>query len=666
MDWGLKVPSQHQAENLLEQTTQPVTSVDELISLGCGSPLPAAKQIAVHEMVAEFAQTKPSDVAIVGAADIITYGKLHAWALQIASRLSLHGIGREKRVAILVEPSAAMVAAVLGILQCGAAYVPLDQNQPDQRIAEILADADVSGILSDNTCVGRLKDFNIPSYTIGVPPAEDYNDSLLSQASSSLNSSPEDPAYLIYTSGSTGEPKGVLIEHGQLSNSTLARRTVYPGSPIFLLVSPLAFDSSIAGLWGTLTAGGKLIVASHNDIRDPERLIQLIEKHKITQLLCIPSLYEALLDAAVRTDVVRINSLNTVIVAGEVLHSSLVQKHFDLHRKSVVLVNEYGPTETTVWATYHRFNAPGPITIGGPIPGIQLYILDDDLQLTPRGEVGELFISGSQVAEGYFNRRDATERAFLADRFAKTADVKMYRTGDLVRWNSNGTLDFMGRRDHQIKIRGHRVELGAIEVALRENAGIRDAVVVANSANTFLTAFVLVDTSCTSDSLRAKLALVLPSIMVPSQIHFLDRFPLTITGKVDRAALSMKAEKMTFGSPINQADQTNISNDDMTACVTAAWNETLNLDSVPVDVNFFDLGGHSLMIFKLQNALEHHTGKRPTVVSLFRHTTVSAQVKLLYNGDADASELSGQDLAATRRARALRSRRQNVEPEVVI
>lgn len=655
------MPLLSQDKNLLKPASMSSDHFDELVSLGCGVPLPRVERTPVHQIIARISCAKPADVAVVSGTDIITYAELSMWAIQIATKLAADGVGPGKRIAVLVAPSVAMVAAVLGILQCGAAYVPLDQMQPVQKMLDILVNSDVSGIVTDEICIDRLGEFGFPLYNAGVALDSGYISSCSTSTWPPVHS--EDPAYLIYTSGSTGEPKGVLVGHRQLSDSIIARHIVYPGSPIFLLVSPLAFDSAVAGLWGTLTKAGKLVIASNDEIRDPERLIELIERFSITQLLCVPSLYQTLLDVAERNNISCIHSLDTVIVAGEALSESLVQRHFAFHGEAVILVNEYGPTETTVWATYRRFNTPGPVSIGGPIPGAQLYILDEQLQLVPRGGVGELFIGGSQVSQGYFGHSDATERAFLINRFDTTPGARMYRTGDLVRWNTDGTLDFLGRRDHQVKIRGHRVELGAVEAALRAIPGIHDAIVLPNGAHTQLISFVLASTDCSSDSIRKQLALELPGVMVPAQIRMLDTLPLTISGKVDRGALSAMVEDLPTMLVQQEGVEFSLNDAQVIERIVAAWSEVLKLTSIPLDVNFFDLGGHSLMVFKLQNALEHHVGKRLKVVSLFRYTTVSAQAELICSGEDDAGGADSDLITTSRRARPLLTKCQSTEPE---
>ena len=601
-----------------------------LIALGRGLPLPDAGRSPVHELVIGFARAQPEHPAVYSGGSILSYGGLDAWSKRIAARLVAAGVGPGSHVGLLTPPSTAMVAAALGILRSGAAYVPLHDAQPNRQIAAVLADAQVAAVVVTGEAGTRLAGLGIPLVR-AEEAAEDTADGAADDGEQPGVALPAvsatDAAYLIYTSGSTGEPKGVVVEHGQLAASTLARHYVYPGAPVFLLVSPLAFDSSVAGLWGTLTAGGSLVVATSDEIRDPERLVALVDRHRVTRLLCVPSLYGVLLDAAERLGMGSLRSLDTVIVAGEPLPDTLLRSHFARHTGTVALVNEYGPTETTVWAAYRRFDAPGPVSIGGPAPGVSLYVLDERLRPVPHGVTGELVIGGAGVSCGYFGRPEATARAFVADPFAGTASARMYRTGDLVRWTDEDTLAFLGRRDHQVKICGYRVELEGVEAALRLVPGVRDAVVVPNAAQTALTGFVLASAATTSEFVRGHLADRLPPAIIPARIHVLERFPLTVNGKVDRGRLrTLAAENRAASLPPATAAG---SPSDATAGVTAAWAEVLKLSDIPADANFFDLGGHSLAMFQLQDALERHTGTRPSVVALFRHTTVAAQSTLI-------------------------------------
>jgi amino acid adenylation domain-containing protein len=509
------------------------------------------------------------------------------------------------------------VIGALAILSLGAAYVPVDATATASQVAEVAASADVAAVLVSIAAEALVAGVDAAILPLagelagGGPPPE-------------VPVAPDDGAYVIYTSGSTGEPKGVVVEHRSLAAMTRARRIVYPGAPTFLLVSPLAFDSSVAGVWGTLTAGGTLVVAHPDQVRAPDRLVDLIASHCVTHTLCIPALYELVLRAASRRDDDPLRSLEVVIVAGEALSASTVDAHFASHPHSVGLVNEYGPTEGTVWASYHWFTQPGPVSIGIPAPGVTLYILDDTGAPTPDGEPGELYVGGAGVARGYLGQPEATADAFLPDPFEADGS-RMYRTGDRVQRRADGNLEFLGRRDHQVKVRGHRIELGAVESALRAAAAdLIDAAVVLDEVGT-LRAFVVADSRVDVLAIRAGIREQIGAVATPATVEQLTALPRTSIGKVDRLALTRRPSLGPApGATLPAAD-----GDALALAVAVAWCTVLKIPEVPANVNFFDVGGHSLAVFELQDALEAAVGIRPSIVDLFRHPTVEGHAELV-------------------------------------
>ncbi|WP_207921213.1 non-ribosomal peptide synthetase [Micromonospora sp. KC721] len=629
-------------------TSTHVGSEQNTEARGIGPALPAATA-PVHRQVWAVADREPASVAVQDGDGELTYGDLRPGARRLAAQLTNLGCHPGGRVAVVCEPSIAMVVALLGVLEADAAYVPVDLSLPNARIQAILSDASVSAVVAD----GRGREV-LGSALPWHAATEDLAVATLHAEGAPATAATGDAAYVIYTSGTTGEPKGVVVGHAQLTASTTARELIYPGTSTFLLVSPLAFDSSVAGIWGTLTAGGRLIVASAEQTRDVEQLVGLIAQHGVTRTLCIPSLYGQILDLVESDPAGPLSTLDTVIVAGEPLPERVLRRHFAIHRAGVALVNEYGPTEATVFATYRRYLSPGPVTIGHPIPGARLYVLDEQGRPAEPGVEGELYIGGAGVADGYLGRPEATARAFLPDPFAPQAGARMFRTGDMVRWTADGELCFVGRRDHQVKIRGHRVELGAVEAELRRVPRVKDAVVLPNPAATQLTAFVTTAEPTSKTALRQHLAERLPPVMVPATFHTVPQFPLTPNGKVDRDRLAETLRSAGAGPADDHLAQVGpTAKDGTVARVSAAWAQVLKIDNVPADVNFFDLGGHSLAMFQLQDALEHHTGTRPSIVALFRHTTVAEQASYIDGGSPGPAGTA----TTQERARAARTAR---------
>ncbi|MDB6014844.1 MAG: non-ribosomal peptide synthetase module, partial [Gammaproteobacteria bacterium] len=405
-------------------------------------------------------------------------------------------------------------------------------------------------------------------------------------------------AYVIYTSGSTGMPKGVMVEHRNLVHSTDARRVVYGSPGRFMLLSPLGFDSSVAGIFGTLIGGGTLLIATQDSVRDPQRLAGDLSRLEATDLLCVPSLYRAVL--ALPEVCARNRTLRRVIVAGETCPPTLISDSARLIPDAVVF-NEYGPTEGTVWATVFECRSAdrlATVPIGRPIPNTSIYILDRDRQPVPIGVVGEIYIGGAGVARGYLNREDLTAERFVEDSFCVQPGQRMYRTGDQGRWRADGLIEFVGRNDEQVKIRGYRIELGEIEARLRECAGVQEAVVLAREdspGDKRLVAYYTVSTTESSTPteaarvLRAHMMTGLPEYMVPAAYVRLKSWPLTANGKLDRKALpAPEAEAYAvreYEEPRGEIERQ----------LAQVWSEVLKLERVGRHDNFFELGGNSLL-----------------------------------------------------------------------
>ncbi|PYS97534.1 MAG: non-ribosomal peptide synthetase, partial [Acidobacteria bacterium] len=430
----------------------------------------------IHELFERQAQRTPEAVALVSKDERLSYRELNERANKLAHHLRGLGAGSETLVGILFARSVETVVAILGVLKSGGGYLPLDPKQPPERISFMLADAGVRLLLTREPLPAEMPRQKIQIicldkewHAIAKESAENPEGGVLA----------DNPAYLVYTSGSTGRPKGVLVSHRNLIHSTLARVSYYKESVnSFLLISPFAFDSSVAGLFWTLCRGGMLVIPEEDSHRDPAHLAKLIARYSVSHLLSLPALYELLLQQA---EARQLASLRTVIVAGESCRAELVVRHGETLPQAS-LFNEYGPTEATVWSSVHHCRPPDvqrPVPVGRPVANTQIYLLDQQLQPVPVGVTGEVYIGGSGLARGYFNHPALTAAAFVPDPFSLEPGARLYKTGDLARFLADGQIEFAGRNDFQVKIRGHRIELSEIELALAQHPGIKEAIVLA-------------------------------------------------------------------------------------------------------------------------------------------------------------------------------------------
>jgi amino acid adenylation domain-containing protein len=566
--------------------------------------------------ILERARNSPQLPAVVCGGRSASYGDLANAARSIAARLAAVGVSPGDRVGLFIDRSWRMIAGILGIHRAGAAYVPLDPGYPQKVNHDLLDDAEVAAVVTRAALRGGLADGPWP-----VIDAEGRSDEG-SDAGEEPALSPETTAYILYTSGSTGRPKGVVVTQGNLLLSTAARRQVYDSPPkVFLLVPSVAFDSSVAGIFWTLAETGTLVIPTHDEARDPRRMAALVAEHRVTSLLCVPSLYEQML----RTGSGELQGLETAIVAGEACPSRLVAEHFRV-LPHVRLFNEYGPTEATVWATVHEItkqDAARPVAIGRPIPGVRFDVLDGLGRSVPEGVPGHAWIAGSTVAKGYWRRPELSAERFKSD---PESGERRYRTGDRVAWTREGRLLFLGREDEQIKLRGYRIEPGEVEAALLGLPGVDRAAVVArrvgalaaphpDSDDTQLVAFVV--TSKPVVEWRQVLADRLPAHLVPSRLVELDDLPRLPNGKIDRQQL----RDIELEIPTTVGDEDVIPNTREQTLI-ALWEGLLGRSGIGVNDNFFELGGHSLLVVEMTVAIEQDFGVSLAVADVFENPTV--------------------------------------------
>ncbi|HEY0470831.1 MAG TPA: amino acid adenylation domain-containing protein, partial [Kribbella sp.] len=540
----------------------------------------------VASLFSEQLRRTPAAVAVVDGDTELTYGELEVRANRLAHRLVCLGVRPDERVGVLAERSAELVVAVLAVVKAGGAYLPVDLRAPVERMRLLLAQADVSVLLTDRTWAPTAAGVHD-----GPVLVVDDDASLLDEPATDpqVAVDPDQLAYAEFTSGSTGTPKGVAVRQRDVVGLAFDRRFDGGAHRRVLLHSPLAFDASTYELWVPLLRGGAVVVAPRVEL-DPAVLRELVARHGVTALWLTAGLFRLVAQDAPGC----LAGVREVWTGGDVVPAQAVRRVLDAC-PGLAVVDGYGPTETTTFATSFRMPAvdavPEVVPIGRPLDNMQAYVLDQALQPVPVGVAGELYVAGAGLARGYLNRPGLTAGRFVANPFG-SAGARMYRTGDLVRYGANGVLEFVGRSDDQVKIRGFRVEPGEVETTLLRHDDLAQVVVIQreDSGRKRLVAYVVPGPEATADpaALRAFAGQALPDYMVPSAFVVLDELPLSPNGKVDRRALpapDLAAMAAGFVPPRNEVE----------SVLAEIWTEVLGVDRVGVEDNFFELGGDSIL-----------------------------------------------------------------------
>jgi len=525
-------------------------------------------------------------------------------------------------VGVAMGRSETLVVSLLAILKAGGAYVPLDPTHPKERLSLVIEDSGMPVLLTAAETRDRLP---LDSNRLTVLDVESSAIALHSPHAVESSAASHNLAYVIYTSGSTGKPKGVMVENRNVVNFfTGMDRAIGCEPGVWLAVTSVSFDISVLELLWTLTRGFKVVV--HGD-EGTATIADEITGHGVTHLQMTPSLARMLtLDARAFA---ALSLLKQILLGGEAVPASLIH-----HLRQVFngeIHNMYGPTETTIWSTTYRVEAPGStVSIGRPIANTQIYMLDAELKPVPVGEIGELFIGGDGVARGYWNRPDLTFERFLSvpSLPSSLSAERIYRTGDLARFLPDGNVEFLGRADYQVKLRGHRIEPGEIEATLERWPGVRQAVVVVREdreGDKRLVAYLVAEATDTEagGALRSALESKLPDYMVPSAFVFLPELPLTDNGKIDRKAL-LKLPPPSIASTAALSEPGSQPGNEIERIVAAAWQEALGVPGVGMNDNFFDLGAHSLTVAEVQAKLQEALGREIALLDLFQFSTVSA------------------------------------------
>ena len=542
----------------------------------------------------------------------LSYREVNRRANRLANRLFAEGVGAGDLVGLCVEPSSAMVTGMLAILKAGAAFLPLDPEYPRDRLRYMVDDAGLAYVLTDAASTGRLPaDF---AARILVDGSEESGD----DANPSPRSSLDDLAYVIYTSGSTGQPKGALLEHRGLANVCDAQKRMFgvePSSRV-LQFSSLSFDASVFQIVMALRAGAKLCIAPPEARYPGAELLELLEREQISIVTVPPSVLAALPDR-------ELPDLRVITVAGEACPAELVRRWAGGRR----FFNLYGPTETTIWATAQECNPRDePPSIGRPIPNLRAYVLDRWMQPVPFGSPGELCIGGVGVGRGYWNRPELTAERFLPNPFEEDSSGRLYRTGDLVRMRQDGEIEFLGRVDDQVKVRGFRIEPGEIQAQIERLEGVAECAVLARDSGDSSKQVVAYVVPRNGNQLREaavkdELRRTLPAYMIPERVLFLESMPLTLNGKIDRKRLPSPSQT-DANSSFAKGRSTEPASE-VEKKIAEAWRKVLAAEHVGRDDNFFDLGGHSLHLVRLQSELREALEKPDlSIVELFQYPTV--------------------------------------------
>jgi len=586
-----------------------------------------SKDKTVYQLMERHAQVFPDRIAVIFGENEQTYGSLNETAGELAEELRNSGIERDRLVGILLDRSHLMVESILATWKAGGAYLPIDPQYPLQRI---------TGILNDS-CAALL--ITQPGYAVpelptsyhgriitldGAGPGNTNRDTDADADTGNVHAQRQHMnslAYVIYTSGSTGKPKGVMVEHTGMMNHIQAKINDLglTGKSIIAQNASQCFDISVWQFFAALTVGGQTVIYPNQLILDPEQLVSRLKKDRVTILEVVPS-YLSVLLAEVEVEIG--GTLDCLLVTGEEIKANLVEKWFEMY-PGIKMVNAYGPTEASDDITHHIMDrAPGTtrIPIGKPLQNFNIYIVDDNMNLCPVGIKGEIVVSGIGVGRGYLGDEERTRNVFTEDPFVKEPGVRLYKTGELGCWLPDGTIDFFGRKDYQVKIKGFRIELGEIENRLLNYPGIKEAVVTVavkeTSGEKYLCAY-FVGKGTVESTLKEHLSHTLPHYMIPSYFVQMEKMPLTANGKIDRKALpepGLPGEERTGTVPRDKTEKT----------LAGIWSDILTApkETIRIDDDFFERGGHSLKVTVLASRIHKAFNIKIPLAEIFRLSTI--------------------------------------------
>lgn len=595
---------------------------DEILNSFNNTNIEYSQDKTIVQLFEEQAQKAPENIAVVFKNRRMTYGSLNEKANRLAYILMEKGVNRGDVVGIIAKRSFEMCIAVLGILKSGCAYLPIEPAYPDDRKQYIIKDSNAKILIIQENLNGIC---GIDKQDIDIIYIDDADCEGSLCPNTGLISNQKDPAYIIYTSGSTGNPKGVLIEHMGILNTIMWRKNEYglnEKDSVIQLFS-YAFDGFLTSFFTPLVSGSRIILLDEDEAKDPIAIKNNIVSNSVSHFICIPSLYQILLECMSPGDT---KSLRIVTLAGDKVTANILSKSIDKN-PGIEITNEYGPTENSVASTFARdLGLFKDISIGKPIVNTKVYILDDNLKLKPVGITGEMYLSGHGLSRGYVNNPQLTSERFIQNPYIEGSI--MFKTGDIGRWLPDGNIEFIGRKDNQVKIRGYRIELDEIEKCLSSHMSINETVICTfddNSGNKNICAYYTSNIELTAAELIGFLSDKLPDFMIPGYFIRLDRMPYNINGKLDKKALpdpkNMIYNKQDFIMPRNPTEEK----------IAALWQEILGLDKVGVYSNFFDLGGQSLKAALLVTRIYKEFHKDIPLTQIFKTPTIDGIASYILN-----------------------------------
>ncbi|WP_175597348.1 non-ribosomal peptide synthetase [Peristeroidobacter soli] len=615
--------AQYPEKRICDLATLAEAERDKVTSEFNNTEMSYRQQSLVHELFEEQVDRVPNAIALKFEGEEITYTRLNRLANHFALQLRARGVGPDRIVGVCIEPGAALVVALLAVLKAGGAYLPLDPGYPNARLRSMIEDADPCVLLTQERLLSTLADVarDVVLLQSGSSALIDGEHENLGRGL--VQVTPRNLAYVIYTSGSSGKPKGVLGEHRGMVNRISAQEAIgaFRDDDICIHKTSIGFVDAIFEIFGPLSHGRPLVIAPAGAARDIPSVARLIERERVTRLITVPSLARSLVDCA--QSEVFLRGVRSWTFSGEELPEQLLSE-MEARFPSCSFVNIYGSSEVAADATYYLVkNSEGSRpSIGRPIANSKVYILDRLLRPSPVGVVGELYIGGVGVARGYLNRGGATAECFIADPFCTEGGGRIYRSGDRGRWRKDGTIEYLGRKDRQVKVRGARIELGEIEAQILRNMKVREAAVVMHDGGTPIGAQLMAYVTLRDDNdkaveeLRLNLRTALPEHMVPSSITVLKSFPRTPSGKLDRYRLP-KPEREAYVSSAFEEPQ-----GEAERVIARVWRELLGIAKISRHDNFFELGGHSLMIAEMMERLREENRVIP-VSRVYAHPVLS-------------------------------------------